>query len=109
MSGPTAGDRVHILVVTPGGEVSHEGVLLAPTQPYHVTVKLPNGYNVTFAENEVTSMNVIGKLNSPVEQTAETKNEDDTLPEVWILHTGGTIASNLEICGLMIFVHDTGI
>ena len=96
MSGPTAGDRVQIQVSTPGGDVSHEGVLLAPAQPQHITVKLANGYNVTFAEREVSSMKVIGKTVTTEEQIPATANEDGNLPEVWILHTGGTIASKVD-------------
>lgn len=96
MSGPAAGDRVRILVTTPGGDVTHEGVLLAPTSPNHVTLKLVNGYNVTFAEDEVNSLTQIGGSPIHIEQRVATVSEDENLPEVWILHTGGTIASKVD-------------
>ncbi len=96
MSGPAAGNLVRILVATPGGDVCHEGVLLSPASPEHITIKLANGYNVTFAENEVTSMTLIGDAIIHSEQIATPMNEDSNLPEVWILHTGGTIASKVD-------------
>ena len=96
MGGTATGDRVRILVATPGGDVTHEGFLLAPASPAHITVKLDNGYNVTFAENEVSSLIPLGGSVTQSEEIAGSVEEDVSLPEIWILHTGGTIASKVD-------------
>ena len=54
MGSPNHGDRVRIDASTPEGSVTHEGILLAPATDGHITVKLDNGYNVTFLESEIT-------------------------------------------------------
>ena len=74
----------------------HAGILLAPATVGHITVKLDNGYNVTFLETEITEMTLI-TVQAIEEQTFDTNpSEDLDLPEVWILHTGGTIASKVD-------------
>ena len=96
MGGPNHGDRVRIGASTPEGPVTHEGILLAPATVGHITVKLDNGYNVTFLETEITEMTLI-TVQAIEEQTFDTNpSEDLDLPEVWILHTGGTIASKVD-------------
>tara|TARA_A100001037_G_scaffold92985_1_gene84407 strand:+ start:37 stop:1392 length:1356 start_codon:yes stop_codon:yes gene_type:complete len=96
MGGPNHGDRVRIGASTPEGAVTHEGILLAPATVGHITVKLDNGYNVTFLETEITEMTLI-TVQAIEEQTFDTNpSEDLDLPEVWILHTGGTIASKVD-------------
>ena len=96
MGGPNHGDRVRIVASTPEGSVTHEGILLAPATVGHITVKLDNGYNVTFLETEITEMTRI-TVQAIEEQTFDTNpSEDLDLPEVWILHTGGTIASKVD-------------
>ena len=96
MGAPNHGDRVRIGASTPEGPVTHEGILLAPATVGHITVKLDNGYNVTFLETEITEMTLI-TVQAIEEQTFDTNpSEDLDLPEVWILHTGGTIASKVD-------------
>ena len=96
MGGPNHGDRVRMTASTPEGPVTHEGILLAPAADGHITVKLDNGYNVTFQENEVTQMTQLtpGSIGEPTFHPNISENPD--LPEVWILHTGGTIASKVD-------------
>ena len=53
MGGPNQGDRVRINASHPEGSVTHEGIL-APATGGHVTVKLDNGYNVTFQQSEIS-------------------------------------------------------
>ncbi|MDP6899967.1 MAG: Glu-tRNA(Gln) amidotransferase subunit GatD [Candidatus Thalassarchaeaceae archaeon] len=96
MGNPQTGARVRIIAATPGGEVSHDGYLLSPASPGHVTVKLDNGYNVTFAEDEVSTITPLGGTATTSESLNADIVEDSELPEVWILHTGGTIASKVD-------------
>ena len=96
MGGPIIGDRVRITAATPEGSVTHEGILLSPATEGHMTVKLDNGYNVTFAETEISDISTIGS--STPSQSGEVASvvENPDLPEIWIIHTGGTIASKVD-------------
>jgi glutamyl-tRNA(Gln) amidotransferase subunit D len=96
MGGPQSGDRVRFTATTPEGDVTHEGILLAPSTSGHMTVKLDNGYNVTFAESVVSEISTIGTPNLVGEEAITTLVENPDLPEIWILHTGGTIASKVD-------------
>ena len=59
MGSPNSGDRVRLTATTPEGAVTHEGILLAPAASGHVTVKLDNGYNVTFGESEISEISLL--------------------------------------------------
>jgi glutamyl-tRNA(Gln) amidotransferase subunit D len=96
MGSPQSGDRVRLTATTPEGSVTHEGILLAPAASGHVTVKLDNGYNVTFAESEVSEISLISAAVLNVENLNPRPPDDPNLPEVYILHTGGTIASKVD-------------
>ena len=96
MGGPNQGDRVRINASTPEGSVTHEGILLAPATGGHVTVKLDNGYNVTFQQSEISDMELIAAGSEVETRLQSTPSENPDLPEVWILHTGGTIASKVD-------------
>jgi len=96
MGSPQSGDRIRFTASTPEGSVTHEGILLAPATSEHMTVKLDNGYNVTFAETEVTDISTISTPNLSGENVITTLTENPDLPEIWIIHTGGTIASKVD-------------
>ena len=96
MGSPQSGDRVRLTAATPEGPVTHEGILLAPAASGHVTVKLDNGYNVTFAESEVSEISRLSAAVIVEENLDSRPAEDPNLPEIWILHTGGTIASKVD-------------
>jgi len=91
-----SGSRVRIVARTHSGEVTHEGILLAPASPGHVTIKLTNGYNVSYPDDSVSSCEILSEAGSESEQSYFTPEQDSSLPEVWILHTGGTIASKVD-------------
>ena len=92
MGGPQSGDRVRLTATTPEGAVTHEGILLAPATSGHVTVKLDNGYNVTFAESDVVDISLLSVAVSIEENLESGPPENPDLPEICILHTGGTIS-----------------
>ncbi len=96
MGGPNQVDRVRINASTPEGSVSHEGILLAPAAGGHVTIKLDNGYNVTFQQSAITEMELIASGSEVETRLQSTPSDNPDLPEVWILHTGGTIASKVD-------------
>jgi len=96
MGRPEGGDRVRLTAATPEGAVTHEGILLAPSASGHVTIKLDNGYNVTFSQSEISEMTQISAAEFSEEVLDATSAENQDLPEIWILHTGGTIASKVD-------------
>ena len=96
MGNPASGDRVRLTASTPEGAVTHEGILLSPAASGHITVKLDNGYNVTFAESEVSEISLLSQAVVVEENLDSGIDEDSELPEICILHTGGTIASKVD-------------
>ena len=99
---PEVGSEVRLKATTWNGRVDVEGILLAPSADAHLTVKLINGYNVSHPLSAVESIEVVSKDagssgnadNS--DPGDESVSEDDSLPIVFILHTGGTIASKVD-------------
>ena len=53
---PPIGKRVKMLVAGPAGSTSHEGVVLPGAAQDHITVKLVNGYNVSYPIGMVESV-----------------------------------------------------
>ena len=96
MGGAESGDRVRLTATTPEGAVTHEGILLAPATDAHQTVKLDNGYNVTFADSDISEIHLLSKASVENEVLSLMNEENSDLPEIWILHTGGTIASKVD-------------
>ena len=94
---PEIGHRAVILVASHHGEVRHEGRVLPDAAPHHITLKLDNGYNVSFRHEDVVSCEDLGPHNvaqPPVVEVEKIDNNDR--PSVRIVHTGGTIASKVD-------------
>ncbi len=92
---PKIGERVRIAAAGPAGSTTHEGVVLPGAAPDHLTIKLVNGYNVSYPLSMVESLVSVGdaiKVDSPT--TSIQQNQE--LPKVTIIHTGGTIASKVD-------------
>ena len=92
---PTIGERVKITAGGPAGITTHEGVVLPGAAPEHLTVKLVNGYNVSYPIAMVESIVSIGDA-TQIENTTPTIEQNQNLPKVTIIHTGGTIASKVD-------------
>jgi glutamyl-tRNA(Gln) amidotransferase subunit D len=99
---PEVGSRIRLKATTWTGEVDVEGILLAPSAEAHLTIKLINGYNVSHPLSAVSSIEVLsggesgsGDGTAPVTGEGSVA-EDESLPLVYILHTGGTIASKVD-------------
>lgn len=92
---PTIGKRVRMLVAGPAGSTSHEGVVLPGAAQDHITVKLVNGYNVSYPIGMVESIDEISDTVAKKVETNSVKQNQD-LPKVTIIHTGGTIASKVD-------------
>jgi len=93
---PEIGHRATVLVNTHQGETRHEGRVLPPAAPRHLTLKLDNGYNVSVRQEDVVSVEDHGRVEQTTPGTVETATDDAGLPRVRIVHTGGTIASKVD-------------
>ncbi len=91
---PSIGMRVKIHVEGPAGNTSHQGVVLPGAAEDHLTIKLVNGYNISYPLEMVTSIEELEDVQSSTTNPIEI-SQDQTLPKVTIIHTGGTIASRL--------------
>ncbi len=93
--GEESQSKVRITVNSWSGEVEHEGYLLHPIKEGYITIKLVNGYNISFLEESVIKkVNLETVQNSKIKSKEIIQNSD--LPPITIIHTGGTIASKVD-------------
>jgi len=90
------GDNIRILR---DGDV-FEGLLMPRIElgdPNHIVIKLSNGYNIGVKVTAQTKIEKVKSKLTPKESMIEFKVEEkENLPTVFILGTGGTIASKVE-------------
>ena len=90
------GSNVRIRVSTLAGERDFEGTLLPPAGEGLTTLKLVNGYNLSYPREDVLDIEFLGDAGKgKVEKDSEFQ-EDGSLPEILLIHTGGTIASKVD-------------
>ena len=77
------------------GESQVTGILNPSAKKGFTTIKLQNGYNLSIQNDDIISCDIIAtpKSQSQEKITTTTKSE---LPNVTIIHTGGTIASKVD-------------
>ncbi|MFP4645342.1 MAG: Glu-tRNA(Gln) amidotransferase subunit GatD [Candidatus Woesearchaeota archaeon] len=83
--------RVHITT----RHTSYEGILL-PSESDFVVLKLDSGYNIGIDPKHITQAKLVEKQPASDMPEATSKEQDESLPELSILHTGGTIASKVD-------------
>ena len=93
---PEAGTPVKVAVKTWSGVVEHEGLALPAAGPKLITLKLTNGYNVSYPESYVESVEILDEVEISEEEAPTPIQQDETLPLVHLIHTGGTIASKVD-------------
>src|SRR3989344_5990907 len=72
-----------------------EGILMPSQNKDIIVLKLKNGYNIGFNKKEIKKINLI-KKNEKKELKFESLKENNTMKNILILHTGGTIASKIS-------------
>src|SRR3989344_619997 len=88
---PNPGDRVKVSTQ----ESTEEGILMPSYDEKAVLIKLDNGYNIGFKKEEIKKITVIKKASKTVKKLKKlTPNK--SLPNIALLHTGGTIASKVD-------------
>jgi len=93
---PDPGTPVKLTVKTWAGLAEHTGLALPPAGPNLVTLKLVNGYNISFPHSYVESVEEIDEVPAAEEEAEPDIEQDDSLPLVHLIHTGGTIASKVD-------------
>ncbi len=93
---PEAGTPVKVAVKTWSGVVEHEGLALPAAGPKLITLKLANGYNVSYPESYVESVEILDEVKISEEEAPTPIEQDGNLPLVHLIHTGGTIASKVD-------------
>ena len=93
---PKPGTPVKLVVKTWAGKAEHTGIALPASGKKLITMKLQNGYNVSFPESYVDSFEVLDEMPAIEEEFVESEPQDESLPLVHLIHTGGTIASKVD-------------
>ena len=93
---PDPGTPIRLVVKTWAGLDEHVGVALPSAGPGLVTIKLVNGYNLSFPSSYVEDFELMGEMPEPQEVAPEPIKQDESLPLVHLIHTGGTIASKVD-------------
>ena len=84
-SGMLVGSNVRIRVSTLAGERDFEGTLLPPAGQGLVTLKLVNGYNLSYPEKDVLDIMVLGNTGEAMPQEDSPFEEDESLPEILLI------------------------
>ena len=90
------GSKVRIRASTLAGERDFEGTMLPPAGEGLTTLKLVNGYNLSYPSKDVLDIEFLGNAGEGVVQNDSIFEEDESLPEILLIHTGGTIASKVD-------------
>ena len=93
---PDPGTPVKLTVKTWAGLAEHTGLALPPAGPELVTLKLVNGYNISFPHSYVESVEELDEAPMMEEEPEPEVEQDESLPLVHLIHTGGTIASKVD-------------
>src|SRR3989344_9078850 len=72
-----------------------KGLLLPSSDENVLTIKLKSGYNIGLDKKDLKSIKKLGKISIPREQK-RLRKDNPALPNIAILHTGGTVASEVD-------------
>ena len=93
---PKPGTPVKLVVKTWSGKAEHTGISLPSSGSKLITMKLQNGYNVSFPESYVDTFEILDEMPIIEEEVGEREPQNESLPLVHLIHTGGTIASKVD-------------
>ena len=93
---PNPGQRIKASLTTHNGTVEHVGLVLPPSAKKHISIKLDNGYNVSYPEDALISWEALEPSPSTTAGAIVTPPVNEELPRVRLIHTGGTIASKVD-------------
>ena len=93
---PEPGHRVKVSVSTHNGTVHHTGLVLPPAAKGHFSIKLDNGYNVSYPTEDLQEWGHAETVDAAPPAGLHAPEQDESLPRVRLIHTGGTIASKVD-------------
>ena len=93
---PKPGERIIATVKTLNGEATHEGLVLPSPAPRHISIKLDNGYNVNYPQENIISWEYAPSVQTGPSPSLNAPSASSDLPKVRLIHTGGTIASKVD-------------
>jgi len=93
---PKPGTPVKLVVKTWSGKAEHTGISLPSSGSKLITMKLQNGYNVSFPESYVDTFEILDEIPIIEDEVGESEPQNESLPLVHLIHTGGTIASKVD-------------
>ncbi len=87
-----AGDKVKIITQ----EKEYEGILMPNEETESIVVKLGSGYNIGIDNKKIKKIEVLKEYKEPKIQKEKMIGRDKNKKTIFILHTGGTIASKVD-------------
>jgi len=93
---PELGTSIRLIVKTWAGDGTYTGLTLPSSGPNLITIKLQNGYNISFPESYVKSFEILSKPSDNTTLDVNNQVQDESLPLIYLIHTGGTIASKVD-------------
>ena len=88
---PKPGDRVKVLT----SDEETVGILMPNEETDSVVIKIDNGYNVGIDKKKVKKIELLESYKEKPEKKEKTFGHDKKKKLIYILHTGGTIASKV--------------
>lgn len=88
---PKIGDKVRIIK----RDREFSGIIM-PNETNNIVIKLDNGYNVGIKKEGIKEIKIIEKYNPKKAKGEKKMKKNKNLPNISILHTGGTIASKVD-------------
>lgn len=76
-------------------EKIYKGTFIPSQNPKIFSIKLKSGYNIGIEKNKIISKKIIQSAKEKIKPSFKIK-EDKSLPTIYILHTGGTVASEVS-------------
>src|SRR3989344_1675787 len=86
----TNGDKMEVVTK----DKKYEGVFIQSQNKGNITIKLSSGYNIGIDKKEIKKIKLISK--DKKEKKVFTSNVNKNLKKISILHTGGTVASEVD-------------
>jgi len=93
---PEPGRRIKARVSTHNDTVEHVGLVLPPAAPKHISIKLENGYNVSYPVEAVEAWEELEGRKPATTGELHLPDENEALPRIRLIHTGGTNASKVD-------------
>lgn len=84
------------LVKVSSKEEEFNGTIIPSKEPETITLKLFSGYNAGFNVKNISSIAKSGEGKAVSKPPSKEITQDSSLPKIFILHTGGTIASRVD-------------